>query len=107
MEHDDFPLFWTVVKGSGLGMGVREAVGGEWGIRVLKRSFPVKDLKFRRMCRLIKAFGNIWRGSCKKDVRKKTFEAGMCMKINDNTTHCPEILRAFLSNCQQLCRNSG
>ena len=70
-------------------MGVRDAVGGEWGIRVLKGSFPVKDLDFRRMCRLINAFCNIWRGSCKKDVRKKTFEAGMCMKTNNSYDTLP------------------
>jgi hypothetical protein len=68
-------------------LGVREAVGGEWGFGALKGSFPMKDLDFRRMCRVINAFGNIWRGSRKKDVRKKTFEVGMCMKTNNSLTH--------------------
>jgi hypothetical protein len=78
-------------------MGVRDAMGGEWGIRALKGSFSMKDLDFCRMCRLINAFGNIWRGSRKKDVRKKTFEAGMCMKTNNSPTHCPENIRTFMS----------
>jgi hypothetical protein len=37
-------------------------MGGEWGIRALKGSFPMKDLDFRRMCRLINAFGKVRRG---------------------------------------------
>jgi hypothetical protein len=32
-------------------------MGGEWGIRVRKDSTAKKDLDFRRMCRLINAFG--------------------------------------------------
>jgi hypothetical protein len=83
---------WT--RDSGWGF---ETPWGGWGIRALKGSFPMKDLDFRRMCRLIKAFGNIWRGFCKKDVRKKTFEAGMCMKTNKYMTDCPEKSRTFIS----------
>jgi hypothetical protein len=37
-------------------------MGGEWGIRALKDSPAMKDFDFRRMCRLINAFGKVRRG---------------------------------------------
>jgi hypothetical protein len=33
----------------------------------------------------------------KKDVRKKTLEAGMCMKTSKYLTNCPENIRTFMS----------
>jgi len=99
---------------SGLGMGVRGAMGGEWGIRALKDSPARKDFNFRRMCCLINAFGRFGRESCKKDVTKNTFEAVMCMKTNKYKTKCLEQIRTFMSkirtllpNRHELCRNSG
>jgi hypothetical protein len=52
--------------------------------------------------------------STKKDVIKKTFEAGMCMKTKGKLAKCPEKSRTFLSkfrtfsaNRYEFCRNSG
>jgi hypothetical protein len=58
-------------------------MGGEWGIRVLKDSPAMKDLDFRRMCRLINAFGKVRRGKLQENnLKLNTFEAGICMKTN-------------------------
>jgi hypothetical protein len=66
-------------------------VGGEWGIRALKDSPAMKDFNFRRMCRLINAFGKVRRGILQeKDFEKNTFEAGICLKTNKSMTICPE-----------------
>ncbi len=52
--------------------------------------------------------------TAKKDVKKSTFEAGMCMKTNKSRTKCPEKsrtfmskIRTFASNRHEFCRNSG
>ena len=51
----------------------------------------MKDFDFRQMCRLINAFGKVRRRERqKKEIKKNTFEAGMCMKTNKYTTKCPE-----------------
>jgi hypothetical protein len=66
-------------------------MGGEWGVRALEGSLAVKDLDFRRMCRLINAFGKVRRGILQeKDFNKNTCEAGICMKTNKLMTKCPE-----------------
>jgi hypothetical protein len=66
-------------------------MGGEWGIRALKDSPALKDLNFRRMCRLINAFGRVRRGILQeKNLKQNTFEAGICMKTNKSMTKCPE-----------------
>ena len=50
----------------------------------------MKDLDFRRMCRLINALGNFWQGiRAKKMLEKMTFEAGMCMKTNNSSDTLP------------------
>ena len=46
-------------------------MSGEWGIRALKGSFPMKDLDFRRMCRLINAFGKVRRGILQEKLLKQ------------------------------------
>ena len=71
-------------------------MGGEWGIRVLKDSTAMKDLDFRRMCRLINAFGNVRKRKLRKKILKiYTFEAGMYMKTNKIMTKCPKKVGHF------------
>jgi hypothetical protein len=75
----------------------------------------MNDFNFRRMCRLINAFGKVRRGELQeKNFKINTFEAGICMKTNEYLTNCPEnirtfmyLIRTFLSNRYQFCRNSG
>jgi hypothetical protein len=58
----------------GLGVGdwgIRDAMGGERGIRALKDSNAMKDLDFRRMCRFISSFGKTWEGILQKKMLKK------------------------------------
>jgi hypothetical protein len=51
----------------------------------------MKDLNFRRMCRLINAFGKVRRGTLQeKNLNKNTLEAGIYMKTNKSRTKCPE-----------------
>jgi hypothetical protein len=45
-------------------------MGGEWEIRALKDSPAMKDSGFRRMCRLINAFGKVRRG----ELQEKDFK---------------------------------
>jgi len=46
-------------------------MGGGWGISALRVLFAMKDSGFRRMCRLISAFGKVREGILqKKDVKK-------------------------------------
>jgi len=60
---------------------------------VLKDSPAMKDFGFRRMCRLINAFGKVRRGTLQEIYFKRnTFEAGICMKINKSMTKCPETI---------------
>ena len=66
--------------------------GRGWGIRVLKGSTAKKDLDFRRMCRLINAFGG---NTAKKNLKIFTFKAGMCMKTNKTMTKCPKKVGRF------------
>ena len=75
----------------------------------------MKDFDFRRMYRLINAFGKVQRGKLQeKDVNKNMSEASICMKTNKSLTDFPEksrtfmyLIRTFSSNRYQFCRNSG
>jgi hypothetical protein len=44
-------------------------------------------------------------GTAKKDVNKKTFEAGMCMKTNKIKTECPKKSRTFTSKFRTFTSN--
>jgi len=43
----------------------------EWGIGVLKDSPAIKDFDFRRLCRLINAFGKVRKGILQIKMLKK------------------------------------
>jgi hypothetical protein len=54
-------------------------MGGEWGIRVLKDLLAMKDLDFRRMCRLINAFGRVREGILQKKMLEKIRSKPVCV----------------------------
>jgi hypothetical protein len=45
------------------------------------------------------------RNTARKDFKKDTFKAGMCMKTNKTWTKCPEKSRTFTANRPHFCKN--